>query len=247
MFGKMMNDDECPKFVKLSDVKEMLESGGDISGLKVYQSRYKAYMPIEITDYGYADKPVKFECGSDKHHFLEVTPYGSLRFVNMQNGIQSYPDYLAKEIRSCSFNSTFDVSEEGEDVHYITPQKILVIDENEQEKVSEKPSSQLTIGDIRKALGDYPAIRIFLNGRDDSQVIEKRDIILRSDYVATKLWSRDDIEAELKIMGYEGNNEQVEDAINRCALEAILGDCSDDWDKIYDALCSIGYSDRRQQ
>ena len=62
------------------------------------------------------------------------------------------------------------------------------------------------------------------------------NIINRDDYVATKLWSREDIETKLREKGYEGSFEQVNAVINTGCLKA-LGDCTDnDWEIIHIAI-----------
>ena len=65
-----------------------------------------------------------------------------------------------------------------------------------------------------------------------------RDIIRASDFVATKLWSREDIADNLWENGFEGSEEEIDAILNSGKLKA-LEDCNDqDWETIGDAICS---------
>lgn len=60
--------------------------------------------------------------------------------------------------------------------------------------------------------------------------IEPADIINLNDYVAWKLWSRDDIEKAIKAEGYEATEKNINVVCNHSVLDQ-LGDCTDEeWD-----------------
>lgn len=62
------------------------------------------------------------------------------------------------------------------------------------------------------------------------------DILVRSDYIATKLWSEEDIAGCLTERGYSPTQENIDAVLNTGYLRA-LNDCSDgDWQIIYDAI-----------
>lgn len=55
------------------------------------------------------------------------------------------------------------------------------------------------------------------------------EIINRRDYIATKLWSREDVKTELIERGYAGTEDEVDAVINTGCLRS-LGNCTDgDW------------------
>lgn len=62
------------------------------------------------------------------------------------------------------------------------------------------------------------------------------DIVLRDDFIATKLWSREDVKQVLREEGYADTEENVDDVINSGYLNA-LNDCTDDdWRIIRNAI-----------
>ena len=62
------------------------------------------------------------------------------------------------------------------------------------------------------------------------------DIIDRNDYIATKLWCRDDVKEILIEKGYAGTENEIDEVINTGRLET-LGDCTDeDWEIIDSAI-----------
>ena len=62
------------------------------------------------------------------------------------------------------------------------------------------------------------------------------DVLLRSDYIATTLWSRHDIALRLEELGYQGTEKEV-DAVLETGYLKNLGDCTDgDWQMIDDAI-----------
>lgn len=66
--------------------------------------------------------------------------------------------------------------------------------------------------------------------------ITQSDILIRSDYVATVLWSRDDIASTLIDKGYKDSDENIEQVIGSGELGP-LGDCDDeDWNVINNAV-----------
>ena len=78
-----------------------------------------------------------------------------------------------------------------------------------------------------------PWIEDLIKGkRDDAEI----DIINRKDYVASKLWCREDIKNILIEEGYEGLEEQVDIVVNSGELSG-LNDCTDeDWEIIRIAI-----------
>ncbi len=65
---------------------------------------------------------------------------------------------------------------------------------------------------------------------------KEQDIIRRSDYIATTLWTREDIVKRLAEKGYSGTDEEVDAVLNTGYLKN-LGDCTDsDWWMIDDAI-----------
>ena len=61
-------------------------------------------------------------------------------------------------------------------------------------------------------------------------------VVVLSDYIAWKLWSRDDIAYRLHALGFEGTEEQIDTVINTGELK-YLCDCDDnDWFLIDDAI-----------
>lgn len=62
------------------------------------------------------------------------------------------------------------------------------------------------------------------------------DVLFRSDYIATKLWSRDDVAACLQEKGFDGTDDEI-DAVISAGYLKYLGDCTDgDWEMIYNAI-----------
>lgn len=127
------------QFVKLSDVKEMVDSSYGIldlmdrlEQLKVYNAEYKAHMPIRLRDYGYrGGDPHEYDCGADQnHHWLQIGEDGKVQFVNMQCGAVTVSEESAKVDGECCFIPTFEHEDEfGSPVRYITPERLLVIKE----------------------------------------------------------------------------------------------------------------------
>ncbi len=62
------------------------------------------------------------------------------------------------------------------------------------------------------------------------------DVLFRSDYIATTLWTEEDIAIRLQDNGYEGTQEEVDEVLSTGYLRD-LGDCTDgDWQQIDDAI-----------
>ncbi len=62
------------------------------------------------------------------------------------------------------------------------------------------------------------------------------DVILRSDYVATTVWTRQDISCRLEELGYTGSEEEV-DAVLKTGYLKNLGSWTDeDWQMIDEAI-----------
>ena len=88
---------------------------------------------------------------------------------------------------------------------------------------------------LAEALGVDEVTSIHIDDEEPTGVwiaFKDFDIIRRSDYIATKLWSREDVEEMLKERGYTGNDEEVDIVLATGYLKA-LGDCTEgDWDII---------------
>lgn len=82
---------------------------------------------------------------------------------------------------------------------------------------------------------------IFINDNGVETIVRKNvknesDILFRSDYIATVLWSREDVEDALLENGFKGTAEEIDAVINTGYLRA-LEDCTDgDWYVIDDAI-----------
>lgn len=82
---------------------------------------------------------------------------------------------------------------------------------------------------------------ILLN--DDNEVIMTRegdinpsDVIIRSDYIASKLWNRADVENVLEEENFPGTSKNIDEVINTGLLDS-LNDCTDqDWDIVKNAV-----------
>lgn len=62
------------------------------------------------------------------------------------------------------------------------------------------------------------------------------DIVLRSEFIAMKLWNREDVKQVLREEGYEDTEENVNEVVNSGYLNA-LNDCTDnDWETIRNAI-----------
>lgn len=69
-----------------------------------------------------------------------------------------------------------------------------------------------------------------------TNIADEFDVLFRSDYIATKLWSRDDIRYCLQEKGYDGNDSEIDAVLNTGFCKS-LNDCTDeDWDTIYVAI-----------
>ena len=68
--------------------------------------------------------------------------------------------------------------------------------------------------------------------------IESWDVMLRTDYFATKLWQVDDIEMRMKETGYTVTPERVKAVLDEGGKWWGLTDCSDDWYVIDDVITS---------
>lgn len=73
-------------------------------------------------------------------------------------------------------------------------------------------------------------------GRYNFTYVDISDLFRKSDFIATKLWSREDVAACLEEKGYEGTEEETDEVINTGFLKH-LHDCTDeDWETIYQAI-----------
>lgn len=86
--------------------------------------------------------------------------------------------------------------------------------------------------------------RLILETQNGSRVIRRdlpedvlnSDILYAGDYIARKLWSREDIEGKLEDLGYEANDDIIDNVINSGRLKS-LNDCSDEeWNCIENAI-----------
>lgn len=69
-----------------------------------------------------------------------------------------------------------------------------------------------------------------------AETTTSNDILLRSDYFATVLWSKDDIAATLIGKGFKDSDENIKHVIDSGMLD-VLGDCTDeDWNVIDNAI-----------
>lgn len=72
--------------------------------------------------------------------------------------------------------------------------------------------------------------------RDLPEDVSNSDILYAGDYIARKLWSREDIEGKLEDLGYEANDDIIDNVINSGMLRS-LNDCNDyDWGCIENAI-----------
>ena len=93
----------------------------------------------------------------------------------------------------------------------------------------------LTVGLLKELIGNrnIPELQKLINGHDDSDYL---DLINRDDYIASKLWSKQDIINQMNEMGIEVTEDNVADVINSGLLKG-LNECSDqDWGIISDAI-----------
>ena len=100
----------------------------------------------------------------------------------------------------------------------------------------------LTAGVLREKLGDYLVIQNLIRGKADDYIFDGSNLIDRKEYVACKLWCREDIADELKELGYKGTNEQVEKVLKKSSLEEDLEAATeDDWNLIESACDEAGF------
>ena len=132
------------EFFKKEDVMKIIKEANSfkelaegIIELKAYKAEYKPYMPIRIRDYGFSgnNEPIEYDCGVDQnHHWLQIEDDGSLRFTHMQCGAVTVDEKCAKDEGECCFIPTFETEDEfGNSEKYITPKKILAIEEDEEQ------------------------------------------------------------------------------------------------------------------
>lgn len=73
----------------------------------------------------------------------------------------------------------------------------------------------LTAGVLREKLGDYPIIQELTKGKADDYVFDDLNLLDRDDYVAAKLWCKEDIADELRRRGFKRTDEQVKEVLNK--------------------------------
>ena len=73
--------------------------------------------------------------------------------------------------------------------------------------------------------------------RDDvNESLLPWDVVLRSEHIAMKLWSREDISLTLEYCGYEPSEENIDKVLNT-QISKCLNDCTDyDWEIIDQAI-----------
>lgn len=104
---------------------------------------------------------------------------------------------------------------------------------------------ELTIRILKERMGtDFETINRFVAGQPDDKVIQPGELLNRDDYIATKLWERQDIANTLNERGYLGTDAEVDSVLNTGMLEA-LNDCTDtDWEIINQACSEAGFEGR---
>lgn len=79
------------------------------------------------------------------------------------------------------------------------------------------------------AIQMYTDLHSLKESMDNCGINGYSNIIFKDDYIATKLWCREDVEQELIENGYKGTDEEI-DAVIRTGFLKVLGDCTDsDW------------------
>ena len=63
-----------------------------------------------------------------------------------------------------------------------------------------------------------------------------RDIVLRDDFIATKLWSREDVKQVLREEGSADTEENVDEVISYGYLKALNEKTNNDWEIIRNAI-----------
>ena len=74
--------------------------------------------------------------------------------------------------------------------------------------------------------------------REDLCDNDQYGVLIRSDYIASKLWMRDDVIKRLRRSGFKGTEEEVNAVMNTGILKG-LGDCTDDDWQIIDYAISF--------
>ena len=100
----------------------------------------------------------------------------------------------------------------------------------------------LTAGVLREKLGDYPVIQKLTKGKGDNYVFDDFNLIDRKDYVATKLWCKEDIATKLRELGYKGTKKEIEAVLRKQRTLDKLGDATEeDWYLIEYACREAGF------
>lgn len=104
------------------------------------------------------------------------------------------------------------------------------------EEVRAYMQETLTAGLLKELVGNrcIPALQKLIDGKPDSSELLLANL---EDYFAYKLWQREDIAESLKRQGYEASDENIDLIINNVLKS--LCDCSEDWQVIDAAVCSI--------
>lgn len=102
----------------------------------------------------------------------------------------------------------------------------------------------LTAGVLREKLGDYLVIQNLIRGKADDYIFDGFNLIDRKEYVACKLWCREDIADELRRRGFKGTDEQVKEVLNKKRILDCLEDADEnDWYLIGLACEKAGYKE----
>lgn len=99
----------------------------------------------------------------------------------------------------------------------------------------------LTAGVLREKLGDYPVIQELTKGKADDYVFDY-NLLDRNDYVADKLWYKEDIATKLRELGYKGTKKEIEAVLRKQRTLDKLGDATEeDWYLIEYACREAGF------
>lgn len=94
---------------------------------------------------------------------------------------------------------------------------------------------ELTVKLLKELIGDrnIPALQELIKDKPDNQVL---NLIDKQDYIAMKLWSKEDIISQITKNGFKPTDENVNTVLNSHELK-YLNDCTDeDWEIIKNAI-----------
>lgn len=106
---------------------------------------------------------------------------------------------------------------------------------------NENENKILTAGVLREKLGDYPVIQGLTKGKADDYVFDY-NLLDRNDYVAAKLWYKEDIATKLRELGHKGTNKEIEAVLRKQrTLDKLEDATEEDWDLIEYACGEAGF------